>query len=397
MNILFISKYYPDSLIPNFQKYTKIGLDFAAQNLHKALLKGFQENKQKIDIINVPILGSFPPYYKSPFVSGYVSEKEHLKSISYINISYIKRLDINRKIEKEAIKWCNNTTGKKIIFFYNFSALPILSKIKKKYKDVKACLLLTDLPEYMSTDNSILTRINRSIRSIFFADDKKYFNLVDGFVLLAPDMRERIPIENKPWIHIEGIFNPEGIDINVDKDKEKVILYTGNISKRYGIIDLLDAFSKIKSHDYRLWIRGNGDTYDEIQHRMQKDNRIVYFDKMSKQELTILQKRATILINPVHSYEDFTRFFFPSKTLEYLASGTPTLMAPLKCMPKEYSQFVYYFKDESINGMAKQIIEICEKSSEEHRNFGKNASDFIYKYKTPKPQVEKIISFLNKI
>lgn len=397
MNILFIAKYYPDALFSEFAKYTKVGLDHAANNLHRALFQGFKENNQKIGILNAPILGSFPPYYKTPFVSGYSSKEQSIKSLSFLNVSYIKRWDINRKMEKEALKWCKNTKGKKVLIFYNFTALPILFNIKKKYPDVKACLLVTDLPEYMTTDNSLLTRINKKISSLIFKENEEVYNLVDGYVLLAPDMRERLLVGNKPWLHMEGIYNPEADDIKVTKSTERTILYTGNICKRYGILNLLNAFEKIKDPNYRLWIRGNGDTLDEIKRRMAQDSRIKYFDRMSKKELMKLQKQATLLVNPVLSSQEFTRFFFPSKTLEYLASGTPTLMAPLKCMPKEYEEHLYYFNDESIEGIAQRIVEICEKTEIELNEKGERASVFIHQYKTPQPQVEKILSFLNKI
>lgn len=397
MNILFIAKYYPDALLPEFSKQTKVGLDYAAHNLHQALFQGFKENGQKISILNAPILGSFPPFYKKPFVPGYSSGVDDVKSLSFCNVSYIKRWDINRKMEKEALKWCKQTEGEKVLFFYNFTALPILFKVKKKYPDVKACLLVTDLPEYMTTNNSLLTRLNKKVSSLFFKENEDVYNLVDGYVLLAPDMRERLLVGDKPWLHMEGIYNPEEDDVKAVKSEEKVILYTGNICKRYGILNLLDAFDKIKSPNYRLWIRGNGDTLDEIKRRMAVDNRIVYFDRMSKNELMKLQKQATLLVNPVRSSEEFTRFFFPSKTLEYLASGTPTLMAPLKCMPNEYEQHLFYFNDESVEGMANRIVEICEKSGDELKEFGKKSSEFIQTFKTPQPQVEKIISFLSEL
>ncbi len=397
MNILFIAQYYPEQLLPTFLKKTKVGLDFAAHNLHQALLQGFNENFQEIDILNAPHLGSFPPYYKTPFIPSYKSDKERINSFSYLNISYLKRWDIKRHFKKEIFKWCEKTKGKKVIFFYNFTGLTLLSELKSKYKEVKACLLVTDLPEYMAADNFFLTRLNKKISSLFSSKDKSHFDYIDGYILLASAMRDRLPIKNKPWILVEGIYNPVDNQISIEKAKEKVILYTGNIGKRYGIIDLLDAFDKIKSKEYRLWIRGNGETYDEIQRRIEKDNRIVYFDKMSKLELIKLQKQATILINPVHSHEEFTRFFFPSKSLEYLASTTPTLMSPLECLPTEYNPYIYFFEDESIGGMAKRIIEICEKPSEELAEFGQKASQFIINYKTPKPQVEKIISFMKSL
>lgn len=397
MNILFIAQYYPEQLLPTFMKQTKVGLDFAAHNLHRALLQGFRENAQKVDILNAPHLGSFPPYYKTPFVPSYKSEEEHINSFSYLNVSYVKRWDIKRQMRREMLRWCERTKGEKVIFFYNFTALTVLPELKRKFKDVKVCLLVTDLPEYMAVDNSFLTQLNRNISNAFASKDKSYFDYIDGYVLLAPRMRERLPMLNKPWIQIEGIYNPDDGDLQVEKEKEKVILYTGNLGKRYGLLDLLDAFDLIKDPNYRLWIRGNGETFDEIQNRIARDNRIVYFDKMSKRELVLLQKRATILINPVHSYEEFSNYFFPSKTLEYMASATPTLMAPLNCMPKDYEQHLYYFNDESIEGIAQRIVEICEKPEVELKEKGERASVFIHQYKTPQPQVEKILLFMKTL
>ena len=395
MHILFIAQYYPDKLLTEFIKQTKVGLDFAAHNLHKALFQGFLENQRMLDILNAPHLGSFPPYYKTPFISSYESDDRHEISLSYLNISYVKRWDIRRKLKKRITQWCKEHHGNKVVFYYNTPGLSLVPQLKKNFPDLKACLLVTDLPEYMVANHSMLTRVN-SLVSKLFGGEKKHYGKADGYILLAPAMRERLPIGNKPWIHIEGIFNPEGMEAEYPKKTkaQKVILYMGNISHRYGIINLLDAFALIKSPDYRLWIRGDGNTLEEIRRRMANDPRIVYFDKMSKQELVALQRRATILINPVFSGEEFTRYFFPSKTMEYLASGTPTVMAHLACMPKEYDPYIYYFDEESVEGIRDKIVEVCEKSQEELDVFGAKAAKFIMREKTPKPQVARVIDFL---
>ena len=80
-----------------------------------------------------------------------------------------------------------------------------------------------------------------------------------------------------------------------------------------------------------------------------------------------------------------------------MASGTPTLMSHLKSIPQEYDEHLYYFEDESIDGFSRQIVEICEKSSDELKDFGVRASQFIMQYKTPQPQVEKILSFMKTL
>lgn len=397
MNILFIAQYYPKQLLPTFLKQTKVGLDFAAHNLHCALLQGFKENEQEVDILNAPHLGSFPPYFKTPFISSFQSEEERIKSISFLNVSYLKRWDIKRQIRREMLRWCEQTEGEKIIFFYNFTALTVLPELKRKYKDVKACVLVTDLPEYMAADNSLLTRLNKKITSAFASVDNSYFGCVDGYVLLAPAMRERLPMNGKPWIQVEGIYNPEDDKESVEKIKEKVILYTGNLGRRYGILQLLKAFHQIKKDNYRLCICGTGDGLEDVKHYETIDSRISYLGTFPRKEIIKMQKQATLLINPRRSTDAYTIYSFPSKTMEYMASGTPTLMSHLKSIPKEYDEYLFYFNDESIDGFCKQMIEVCEKSSEELEQFGRKASQFIMKYKTPKPQVEKIISFMNSL
>ena len=183
----------------------------------------------------------------------------------------------------------------------------------------------------------------------------------------------------------------------VEKTQLKSILYTGNLGRRYGILTLLDAFLSIKSSDYRLWIRGAGDTLNDIRERQKEDPRIVIYDPLSREDLVRLEKSATLLVNPVSSKEEFTSFFFPSKTMEYLASGTPTLMCRLACLPNEYHQHLFFFKDDSVEDLRDKIEQICSKPQAELEEFGAKASEFILNKKTPKVQVKHIIDFLNKL
>ena len=397
MHVLFIAQYYPEQLLPIFVKQTKVGLDFAAHNLHRALLQGFRENIQEIDILNAPHLGSFPPYYKTPFVPSFRSKEERITSLSYLNVSYIKRWGIKRQMRREMFRWCEQTEGEKMIFFYNFTALTVLPELKRKFKDVKACLLVTDLPEYMAADNYLLTRINRKISSAFGTKDMSHFDHVDGYVLLAPAMVERLPMEGKPWIQIEGIYNPEDDKEIAEKIPKKVVLYTGNLGKRYGILELLEAFHRINNEDYRLWICGTGDGLEDVKMYESMDSRISYLGTFSRSEVIKLQKQATLLINPRHSADAYTVYSFPSKTMEYMASGTPTLMSRLRSIPEEYDNHLYYFNDESIDGYCKRIVEVCEKPAAELKQFGAEASQFIMQHKTPQPQVKKILSFMNEL
>ena len=80
------------------------------------------------------------------------------------------------------------------------------------------------------------------------------------------------------------------------------------------------------------------------------------------------------------------KYSFPSKTMEYLASGTPTLMYNLEGLPMEYHNYCFIQRDLSIDSLYKRILEICEMDSDYLYNFGQKARRFILENKTPEAQ-----------
>ena len=117
---------------------------------------------------------------------------------------------------------------------------------------------------------------------------------------------------------------------------------------------------------------------------------------MGRKELLELERKATVMVNTTPS-QDFTRYFFPSKNMEYLASGTPTIMFRLGCMPKEYDEYLYYVDGNDADALREKIIEVCEKSQEELNAFGDRARQFIIEKKNPFVQCKRILDFINTL
>lgn len=395
MNILFISQYYPTSITKKCQAISRIGLNWAAHNLSLAIIRGFESCHLGFDVLNVAHMGSFPAFAKCPWVPG--CKENRMQSLPYVNVAYYKRKDTCKRVTQAILSWCRHTEGEKIIFFYNVNYLNSIIPVKKVFPDTKALLLVTDLPEYRAHKNKFLSAINEWISPEKKDREGERFNYVDGYVLLASRMKERLPIGEKPWLLMEGIYNDEIALGKSIKDPHKVLMYTGNLDERYGIGELLDAFRLIEGPEYRLWIRGNGRLATLVKERAKEDIRIQYFEQMSREELMKKEQEATLLVNPVLSSQEFTSFFFPSKTLEYMASGTPTLMAQLSCLPGEYYPYLFFFHDETPTGLSRRIQEICCKSQEELQTFGKAASQFVLQEKNPHTQISKIVEFLRKL
>lgn len=397
MTILFESQMYPEELEGIFVANSKVTLDFAANNFCKAITEGIKANGPDLRLVNLPNLGSFPSLYKKPWVKG--CNFSDGVSISYCNISYLKRFHIKNRLYR-AIKAELSSKVKRddlVLLLYNFQCLSILKTLKRQFPQMKVCLIVTDLPEYMAKPNSKLYNLGKEI----ITRNKQSYDIdlsdIDGLVLLAPKMSEKLNMGEKPWIQMEGIYETGTETEEKQKESGKVILYTGNLGERYGVLNLLDAFAGIDGDDYKLCFRGSGDCQNEILERSKSDKRIILLPPLSRKDLLRLQKSATVLVNPVSPSEVFTNYFFPSKTLEYLASGTPVIMYHLNCLPKEYDKHIYYIEEDSVEGLRNKLIEVCNKPIDELRKFGEDASKFIYDNKTPKPQMKKVIDFIKSL
>ena len=131
---------------------------------------------------------------------------------------------------------------------------------------------------------------------------------MDSFVLLSDYMAKELNIGKKPRVRIGGIFNPSLIIKPIIKEKKKTIFYSGTLASHYGVLNLLHAFMKIENTDYQLWICGEGNTKSEIIKISEIDTRIKYFGQIPHEEVLELQSRATVLVNPRTSQDEFTKY-----------------------------------------------------------------------------------------
>ena len=212
------------------------------------------------------------------------------------------------------------------------------------------------------------------------------------FIFLSKYMNDSINKHNKPYLISEGVFK-QSDKWQRNEKLNRTILYTGNLNKKYGIEHLVKAFQHIDD-SYTLLVRGDGDMVNYVKSCSVTDKRIHYLERMDYSKLQELQRKANILINPVLPSESFTKNFFPSKTMEYLASGTPVIMYKLGGVPDEYYNYIFVPDSLTDLALAKKIEEVCSLDKiflEEHTNKARN---FILSQKNSKVMVKKIIDFI---
>jgi hypothetical protein len=316
------------------------------------------------------------------------------RCLSFTNLSLYKVLSRYKYAKKEIQDWIKLYPERKNIVIYSMdlSYLRAVYEIKNEYPDIKITLIITDLIKYMIGPENI---IRKTVSDFMDNKASKYLNSVDNFVLLSKYMLEHLNIGNRPYVIVEGIYDHSSETPIVSKEIYKTIFYSGTLAKKYGILHLLNAFTEIKDVNYRLWVCGEGDAKDKVIEYAKKDGRIVYMGQLPRQEVITLQKKATVLVNPRASTDEYTKYSFPSKTMEYMVSGTPIIMHPLKCLTEEYLNHLYIASDETDDGLKNTIINVCEKKPEELISFGEKAKNFIINEKNSVIQVKKILRMLD--
>ena len=134
---------------------------------------------------------------------------------------------------------------------------------------------------------------------------------------------------------------------------------------------------------------------EELQQIAAEDDRVFYGGMLLNTQIVEKEQEATLLVNPRPTGEEYVKYSFPSKTMEYMASGTPVLTTVLPGMPKEYHPYVFLLEDESEDGIAAKLKEVLEQSEEDLFRKGCEAREFVLKEKNNVIQAKKILDMLN--
>lgn len=395
MNI-FIGSIYPQ---PLFEELVKRGLyvDYPANVFQHSLLKGLDDHFSGLKVISSPVIRSSYSAVKDLCYNRQFSHKDeervqdvYVGTLALPGLQFIAEFWRVYTSLKEELKRSNQ---KNYVIIYALHSPFLFSAVLLRKRIACSCVVVPDLPEFMQGEGRFLRRIGKRIDRLIINFCLKR---LDCFALLSPYMREKLPIENKPWVLMEGIYDSSSLPEGIEKNKEKTILYTGSLSRRYGILELLEAFRGIDGDNYRLWICGDGDGKKDVIQNADRDPRIIYFGIVSHRQVLELQKKATVLVNPRSSAGEYTMYSFPSKTMEYLASGTPTIMCHLPAIPKEYDEYIYYIKDESSIGIKNILMEVCNKPQQELDHLGQKAAKFIRSQKNAFVQAQKVKDLISR-
>lgn len=369
----------------------------AANIFQHSLIKGLDRfSEEGVTVLSSIFIGAYPYNYRKMFVSTYkfshLANKKKLDDwyIGFNNLPIIKHIDRTIRSKYVIRKILKNNSNKQIIVIgYSMTIAPIKTLLyaKKLNKSIKTCLIVPDLPEYMNLGKRTIKEIFKKISNKLVYND---VNKIDSFVFLTKYMAEKIDITNKKMCIVEGIATEKNICKKEELDGYKKIVYTGTLDRKYGVCSLVDAFMSLSGNNLRLVICGYGDSSKYIEDKARVDRRIVFLGSVDNSTCRIIQKNAFLLVNPRNSNEEYTKYSFPSKTLEYMLSGKPVLTYKLKGIPNEYDEYLIYVKVSLLDSIKKVLMYDDYKL----RRIGERAREFALSEKNLYKQTDKIYEML---
>lgn len=399
MKILLLGSLISAAQMEQLNSNSKEKASVAPVNYETMLAKGLIENGAKVDALSVPAVAAYPhSIYKH--ITGKQETIENdirIQWVPFVNIQGMKQLTIKRNVEKLLEQWLqeNEDVKDKVVLMYSIYP-PYTEPAVRLCKEYGCHLsaVITDLPEYMYSWKNM-----KGLRGWYSKRlSEKMLELqgkCDSYILFTKPMAAKMGIEDKPYMVSEGFCDASIFDDIPDQEKypRKTIVYGGNLSRLYGIQNLVKGFMQTDL-DAELHLYGAGGDAAFIEECAKQDSRIKFFGRVDRKTLLVALKKAYLLVVNKPTADDYSNYSFSSKILEYMASGTPLLTTKVGGMPEEYWKYCYFIVDETCDGIAQTIKSVMEKTAEELRNKGVRARKFAIEQKNCFTMVKEITDFL---
>lgn len=398
MDILFITNSCSSSKYKEISnKRTRAIID-PQQKYFRLLVEGLA-SIEGISVRVLPVLPLSASSYKQRIFrhEEEIENGVHYEYMGFYNGKLLRYITIFLNTIIYVFKWYRSLSNKKNAFLITdplmmMSAVP--ARCVCKILGITTCALITDLPilvSYMKQDKKGVRRVIGDIYNILaHRDISKY----DKYITLTESINSMINKSNKPYTIIEGVADVT--DTSICESYSNIVLYAGGIYEMYGVKNLVSAFHMLEQKDVELHLYGSGTFVDEIMALQAIDPRVQYKGCLSPEEIVEKEKKALLLVNPRPCNEEFSKYSFPSKTMEYMLSGTPVVSTKLPGIPEEYFDYIFTFDDDSEQAIYSKLTEIIALDRRQLRSKGKEAHDFVIGNKNNLIMARKVIELLNK-
>ena len=326
MHILVCSSYMPPKLLALFR--------FASEAANNFMHRLIAQLDMRCDV-------SILSYYGFPKERKWTRDVE--EEIASKGISFVTRKEIPLLIFSAALyqwKFFWSLRKKEWVILYNYTWIGYGVFLFSRFWGVKTALILAD-----HSPADIPMSFVRRVIARKAVHDLRCF---DALIVLSRHLYETVPHERK--LFFPGAINMQDFaDFSLPQGAQCIFLYSGLLNEVTGIDLYLQAIRRFEKDDVLFLFTGRGPMEEEIARLAEEDVRVRYEGFLAREDYYALLNRANVVVNPRNMNLPENKNNFPSKVMEYLASGRN--MVSTRFMYWEEFPKTIYFCDATAEGI----------------------------------------------
>jgi len=369
----------------------------AGQMFVEGLLRGLATAGLPADVVlGVEPLPGFPRGKRLMGRHGWFTtgEGRKVRLVPFVNIQPLKWLTAGVSVALALAAWCWRRRGRpRLVHCLNLSMPPgLFVWLVARLTGTKILVSVNDVVTPGGVAPPTL------FRKLDFALQRWLLPRFDGWMVVSRAIANDF-LPGKTVCLIEGGVSPEAFTrATMDgrprpaPERFRMVL-AGSLESFNGVELALEAMGHLPQ-GFELIVAGKGTLAASVRRATASDDRIVYHGFLDFSELLDLYGSADLLLNIRVTQAIDTRYFFPSKLMELLASGPPVLSTCTGHVDDEYGTLLYLLRDETSRALAERVGEIARIPVEERRALGMKARSFMLAEKSWDKQGERLADYV---
>ncbi len=319
-----------------------------------------------------------------------------VRLLTFLNVQPLKPITAGLSVMAAILGWgWRHRRGRRLVHCVNLTMPPgVFVLLAARLIGAKATLSVLDIAEPGGVvPNRLFTRLDYWMQ-------RRILRRFDGFMVVSQAIADDFA-PGRPVCRIEGGIRQTDFLARVPDRRRRAagepfrLVLSGTLDVFNGVRLVLDA-AKLLPPGFEVVVAGAGPLEGEVRARAKDDRTIDFKGFRTFEEMLELYSTADLLLNVRLTKAMNTRYFYPSKMMEFLASGVPVLSTCTGHTEEEFGDFVYLLRDETPEGLGALVTRIASSDPDERAAMGRRAREYMFANKTWDIQGERLCEYFHR-
>jgi glycosyltransferase involved in cell wall biosynthesis len=358
-----------------------------ADNLNSALHHaGFE-----VSLISFPPVTNFPEYPQIVFrTREFEADGSRGLLLGFVNLLVLKHVTRSFALRTRGLREARRSRPSVVVVHGVHLPLLRFALLLKKKLGVTAVVVLTDPPGVVRDGEG---RIKQWLRRVDAGRIQRELRRFDRALTVTQQLANDFA-PGVTSLTFPGFAPTLPHQVARGESSGFVVAYAGGLSEEYGVGDLVRAVQSLPDANVRLEVFGSGALAPWIVEQVALDTRISFHGAVDRSALLARIAEADLLVNPRRLDFGGLRYSFPSKLLEYMGLGVPTLSTPMPTIPPEVAGHLFLAAGDGVEALREQVARVMNINRSDRIEFGAKAREFIVAEVSAEALGRRLSSFL---